>query len=229
MSIPVLILGESGNGKTFSLRNFKPEEVSVISIYKNRLWFDEKFPAFGMKCVKPPKTLAKDKQSFAQLHSAIYAWVEMAIRTAKTKVVVVDDSQFLMANEFTDRAMEKGYDKFTEIAVNFKHLIDFVNDLGDQDKIVYFLNHSEVVGEKCKIKTIGKMLDEKITVEGLFDIVLYCENYKFYTQANNMSTAKTPFGMFELELDNDLKFVDSRIREFSGLAPLDGGDADAEA
>lgn len=218
MSLPVLVIGESGNGKTFSLRNFNPEEVGVISIYKGRLFFPADMPAHGMKCVKPPKELAKDQKSYAQVHKAIYAWVEMVIKKSPKKVIVVDDSQYLMANEFTDRAMEKGYDKFTEIAVNFKHLIDSVNDLEDEDKIVYFLNHSESVGEKCKIKTIGKMLDEKITVEGMFDIVLYCENFKFYTQSNNMSTAKTPFGMFDsVEIDNDLKFVDEQIRKYCGM------------
>jgi len=218
MSLPVLVIGESGNGKTFSLRNFKPEEVGVISIYKGRLFFPPEMPAHGMQCVKPPKSLAKDQKSYSTYHKAIYAWVEMCIKKTDKKIVVIDDSQYLMANEFTDRAMEKGYDKFTEIAVNFKHLIDVVNDLEDQDKIVYFLNHSELVGEKSKVKTIGKMLDEKITVEGLFDIVLYCENYKFFTQSNNTSTAKTPFGMFDdIQIDNDLKMVDSRIREYCGM------------
>ena len=218
MALPVLVIGESGNGKTFSLRNFKPDEVGVVSIYKGRLFFPPDMPAHGMQCVKPPKDLAKDQKSYSQVHRAIYAWIEMVIKKSTKKVLVIDDSQYLMANEFTDRAMEKGYDKFTEIAVNFKHLIDFVNDLEDPGKIVYFLNHSEVVGEKCKVKTIGKMLDEKITVEGLFDIVLYCENYKFYTQANNMSTAKTPYGMFDdVEIDNDLKMVDERIRKYCGM------------
>lgn len=219
MSLPVLIIGESGNGKTFSLRNFAPDEVGVISCYKGRLFFPEAMPAYGMKCVKPPKELAKDQKSYGTYHKAIYSWIEMCIKKSTKKVLVIDDSQYLMVNEFTDRGAEKGYDKFTDIAVNFKHLIDCINDLDDENKIIYLLHHCEdAPGDKKKIKTIGKMLDEKITVEGLFDIVLYCENYKFYTQANNMSTAKTPFGMFDsVEIENDLKMVDERIRKYCGM------------
>lgn len=219
MALPVLVIGDSGNGKTFSLKNFTPDEVGVISCYKGRLFFPEEFPAHGMKCVKPPKELAKDQNSYATYHKAIYSWIEMCIKKSKKNVIVIDDSQYLMVNEFTDRGAERGYDKFTDIAVNFKHLIDCINDLEDENKIVYLLHHSEdAAGEKKKVKTIGKMLDEKITIEGLFDIVLYCEGYKFYTQNNNMSTAKTPFGMFsEVEIDNDLKAVDTRIREYCGM------------
>lgn len=219
MSLPVLIIGESGNGKTFSLKNFAPDDVGVISCYKGRLFFPEEFPAHGMKCVKPPKDLAKDQNSYATYHKAIYAWIEMCIKKSQKKVIVIDDSQYLMVNEFTDRGSEKGYDKFTDIAVNFKHLIDCINDLDDDSKIVYLLHHCEdAPGDKKKVKTIGKMLDEKITIEGLFDVVLYCEGYKFFTQSNNTSTAKTPFGMFsDVEIDNDLKMVDQRIREYCGM------------
>ena len=89
--------------------------------------------------------------------------------------------------------------------------------MADDDKIVYFLHHSEADGEREKVKTIGKMLDEKLTVEGCFDIVIYCQDHKFYTQANNQSTAKSPEDMFELEMPNDLKAVDKAIREYYGM------------
>ena len=104
------------------------------------------------------------------------------------------------------------------MAANFRNLIHFINELDQEDKIVYFLHHTETDAdgrEKCK--TIGKMLDEKLTVEGCFDIVLYCQDHKFYTQANGISTAKSPEGMFDLEIPNDLKAVDSAIREYYGM------------
>lgn len=124
----------------------------------------------------------------------------------------------MIANEFFDRANEKGFDKFTTIAANFRDLIHFINEIDEDDKIVYFLHHSELDQDgKEKVKTIGKMLDEKLTVEGCFDVVLYCQDYKFFTQANGQSVAKTPEGMFELEIPNDLKMVDDTIRDYYGI------------
>ena len=93
-----------------------------------------------------------------------------------------------------------------------------MNELEDDDKIVYFLHHTETDAAGLeKVKTIGKMLDEKLTVEGCFDIVLYCQDYKFFTQSNSQSTAKSPEGMFDLEIPNDLKAVDDAIREYYGM------------
>jgi hypothetical protein len=142
----------------------------------------------------------------------------MVIKKAKSKSIVIDDSQYLMVNELFDRAYEKGYDKFVGMAANFRNLIHFINDMDEEDKIVYFLHHSELDTDgREKVKTIGKMLDEKLTVEGCFDIVLYCQDHKFFTQSNGQSTAKTPEGMFPLEIPNDLKAVDMAIREYYGL------------
>ena len=103
--------------------------------------------------------------------------------------------------------------------MNFRNLVHYVNDMPDDDKIVYFLHHSEADTDgREKAKTIGRMLDEKLTIEGCFDIVIYCQDHKFYTQGDGMSTAKTPEGMFaESEIPNDLKAVDAAIREYYGL------------
>lgn len=159
-----------------------------------------------------------DINTYAQANAAKYAWIERKIQQAKVPAVVIDDSQYLLVNELFDRSGEKGYDKFTEIAKNFRDLIHFVNDLEDDNKIVYFLHHTEVDADgREKVKTIGKMLDEKLTVEGCFDVVLFCQDHKFFTQANGMSSAKSPEGMFDLEIPNDLKAVDVAIREYYGM------------
>ena len=214
MSLPVLIEGRSGSGKTFSLKNFKPEEIGVISVEKGRLPFRTE-----IKAVKIPKFENNaDINSYAQANAAKYAWIERTISKSQVKSIVIDDSQYLMANELFDRSGEKGYDKFTEMAKNFRNLIHFVNELDDDDKIVYFLHHTEVDSdgrEKCK--TIGKMLDEKLVVEGCFDIVIYSQDHEFYTQGNGMSTAKSPEGMFDAKIPNDLKAVDDAIREYYGM------------
>ena len=212
MAIPVFIIGRSGTGKTYSIKNFKAEEVGVISVEKGRLPFKT-----DIKTVKIPKDFTVNTS--AQLNAAKYAWIEMVISKSKAKSIIIDDSQYLLVNELFDRSKEKGYDKFTDIAVNFRNLVHFVNDMPDDDKIVYFLHHSETDSDgREKAKTIGRMLDEKLTLEGCFDIVLFCQDHKFYTQSAGMSTAKTPEGMFEdEEIPNDLKMVDSAIRSYYQL------------
>ena len=213
MAIPVLIMGRSGSGKTYSIKNFSPEEVGIISVEKGRLPFRSK-----LKTVRIPKDFGDDVNTYAKLNIARYTWIETVIRKSKAKSIVIDDSQYLLVNELFDRAKEKGYDKFTDMAVNFRNLIHFINDLEQEDKIVYFLHHTELDTDgREKAKTIGRMLDEKLTVEGCFDIVLFCQDHKFYTQTNGMSTAKSPEGMFDLEIPNDLKTVDVAIREYYGL------------
>ena len=213
MALPVLIIGRSGSGKTYSLKNFAPDEVGVISVEKGRLPFKS-----DIKTVRIPKSFGPDVKTYAQLNAAKYSWIQNIIAGSEVKSVVIDDSQYLLVNELFDRAAEKGYDKFTSMAANFRNLIHFINELEDEDKIVYFLHHSELDSDgREKVKTIGKMLDEKLTVEGCFDIVLYCQDHRFFTQSNGQSTAKSPEGMFELEIPNDLKAVDMAIREYYGM------------
>ena len=211
MALPVLVFGGSGSGKTFSLKNFKSDEVGVISVEKGRLPFRS-----DIKVAKVPKDPTKgEARDAAQVNAAKYGWIMRTIQTAKCKSIAIDDSQYLLVNELFDRTYEKGYDKFTSMAQKFRDLIHFVNDLEDANKIVYFLHHSEADSDgREKVKTIGKMLDEKLTVEGCFDIVLYCQDHKFFTQSNGQSTAKSPEDMFELEIPNDLKLVDDKIREY---------------
>lgn len=214
MAIPVLIIGRSGSGKTYSLKNFKADEVGVISVEKGRLPFKT-----DIKAVKVPKDPTKgEARDAAQMNAAKYAWIMRTIQNAKAKSIVIDDSQYLMVNELFDRTYEKGYDKFTSMAQKFRDLIHFINELEDGEKIVYFLHHSELDTDgREKVKTIGKMLDEKLTVEGCFDIVIYCQDHKFFTQSNGQSTAKTPEDMFPLEIPNDLKLVDDTIRDYYNM------------
>lgn len=220
MAIPVLVMGRSGSGKTYSLKNFEPDEVGIISVEKGRLPFKSK-----LKVVRiPAYEKSENVTSMAQANAAKYAWLMSVIQKSKTKSLVIDDSQYLMANELFDRANEKGYDKFTNMAANFRNLIHFINELPEDDKIVYFLHHTETDTDgREKVKTIGKMLDEKLCIEGCFDIVIYCADHKFYTQSNGQSTAKSPEDMFELEIPNDLKFVDDSIRNYYQL----GGDRES--
>lgn len=219
MGIPVLIMGKSGSGKTYSMKNLNPDKVGVISIEKGRLPFKS-----NMKVARIPKQLknpdGSEAVSYKQINCARYSWlISVITKSKKLDALVVDDSQYLMVDELFDRAAEKGYDKFTDIAKNFRDLIHSVNEDAPENLIVYFLHHTESGAdnrEKCK--TIGKMLEEKLVIEGMFDIVIYCADHKFYTQANELSTAKTPEDMFpDVEIPNDLAVVDAAIREYYGM------------
>jgi len=201
MGIPVLILGESGSGKTFAIKNMDPEKVGVFLVEKPRLPFRKEF-----KCKK----------------NATYLDIMKALADPKLKQYVIDDSQYLLVNEFFDRAGEIGYQKFTDMALNFRNLIHFVINKAPDNVIVYFLHHTETDNNgKIKAKTIGKMLDEKLTVEGLFDIVLRTQvdpdGHWFLTQSNGYDTVKSPEEMFEQKIPNDLAAVDKTIREYYGM------------
>ena len=135
MALPVLVMGRSGSGKTYSLKNFKPGEIGIISVEKGRLPFKS-----DLKVVKVPKyENSADINTYAQANAAKYAWIERAIAKASAQSIAIDDSQYLLVNELFDRSAEKGYDKFVEMALHFRNLIHFINDLDDDNKIVYFL------------------------------------------------------------------------------------------
>ena len=127
-----------------------------------------------------------------------------------------------MAFEMFDKAKEIGYNKFTDVALHFRNLIDFIIRGLPEDVIVYFLHHTETTETgKIKAKTSGKMLDNQLTLEGLFSIVLLCKTdgkeHYFETQSDGFTTCKSPMEMFKLKIDNDLKMVDTKIREYYEL------------
>jgi len=202
MGIPVLILGSSGSGKSASMRNYKSGEIGIINVSGKPLPFKSDM-----------KTFVSDN----------YDQIEDVLVKATAKTIIIDDAQYLMANEFMWTAKQNGYQKFTDIALNFWTLVQTViKDLPD-DVIVYFLSHVETdANGNIKMKTIGKMLDEKITMEGLFTIVLRTQvadgKYTFRTQTDGADTVKSPMGLFAtLEIDNDLKAVDNAIRDYYGI------------
>ena len=201
MGIPVLILGASGSGKSTSLRNFKKGEICVMNVAGKPLPF---------------------RSNLDMVNNATYESIGQTLKQNQFKSYVVDDSQYLLAFEMFDRAKETGYGKFTDIALRFRNMLSYVARNTPDDCIVYFLHHTEETETgKVKAKTVGKMLDNQLTVEGLFSIVLLasCDgmNYKFITQSDGVTTAKSPMDMFEREIDNDLKFVDETIREYWNL------------
>ena len=218
MGIPVLIIGESGSGKTYSIKNLDPDKVGIFLCEKNRLPFRKKFITYKVRNMQKEE----DGKVTIYRQSAV---IQTMLRHPKApkKIYVIDDSQYIMANEFFDRANEKGYDKFVDIGANFRNLVHMVNNELPDDVIVYFLHHPETDSNtgRVKAKTIGRMLDEKLTLEGCFDIVLHArtdgQEHWFSTQSDGTDTAKSPEEMFEQKIPNDLAFVDRTIREYYGM------------
>lgn len=212
MGIPVAIIGESGSGKSASMRNFKINELGIINVSRKPLPF---------------------KSDLKTYNSDNYMNIEEVIKKAAARSIVIDDAQYLMANEYMRGAKITGYQKFVDIALNYWTLVQMVITELPDDKIVYFMMHVERdQNGNEKMKTIGKMLDEKITLEGLFTIVLKTVvangKYQFSTQTSGQDPVKSPMGMFaDLLIDNDLKSVDSIIRDYYGITKPKGDKKDA--
>ena len=201
MAVLVMIYGQSGTGKSTSLRNFTDDEVAVINVSGKPLPFRNKLTTY-------------DTDSYTK--------ISVALNKIERKSIVIDDATYLMVNEFMRTAKVTGYQKYTDMAVNFNSLVAQASQLAN-DKIVYFLGHSDLKDDGTEhFKTIGKMLDNYVTVEGKFTIVLKTVvqdgKYYFSTHNSGQDTVKSPLGMFEDNyVDNDLKAVDAVIREYYGI------------
>lgn len=215
MSIATLVIGESGSGKSTSLRNMDAESTLLIQAVPKPL-------PFRQADWKPWDQESKTGSVYVTDNSALIAKIIQAAPKYGKKKIIIDDAQYIMANEFMRRSAEKSYDKFTEIGRNFWDVINAAT-YAPSDVRVYMLTHSQSDDQgKTKAKTIGRMLDEKITVEGLFTIVLRAfrkdGKYMFATQTSGMDTCKSPMGLFEEEaIDNDLAEIDRKICEYYGI------------
>ncbi len=205
MAIPVLIIGKSGSGKSTSLRNFNEKELAFVNVIKKPLPFRKKFES----------TLETDD----------YKTIIESIYKTKKKAIVIDDSGYLITNQFMKNHSKSGggnsvFNLYNDLADRFWNLIEFIKNKVDQDKIVYFIMHEDKNDSgDIKPKTIGKLLDEKVCVEGMFTIVLRTDiedrKYVFKTHTDGKDVTKTPIGMFEEDsMDNDLKIVDTTIRKY---------------
>ena len=200
-SVPVLLVGPSGSGKSTSLRNFTSDEVAVVNVLGKPLPFKSD--------IKAPKL---DN----------YEQIIKAIAGTKKKTIVIDDAGYLLTNEFMNKSSIKGYDKYNEMANNFFNLINGIKNL-EGGKTVYLIMHEDIDEfGNVKPKTIGKLLDDKVNIQGMFTICIRSAfdngNYIFRLKTNGQDCVKTPFGMFENEtMENDLKEFDKIVREYYDL------------
>ena len=204
MGVAVLILGESGSGKSASMRNFNSEDERVLNVAS------KPFPFRNVNKLK-------------KADKATYAMIKGAVSSGQSLSYVIDDAQYLMAFESFEKANETGYTKFTLMAKNYEEMLRYIQEDTSPDTIVYIMQHIDTdENGKVKAKTLGKMLDQQLTIEGLFTIVLLAKadekRHYFVTQSDGTNPCKSPMGMFDdIEIDNDLKMVDDTIREYYGL------------
>lgn len=208
MAEPILIYGKSGSGKSRSLKNFAEDEIFFINVVSKRLPFPKKFKY--------------------ELKTTNYEKIKDQLLKMPCKIAVIDDAGYLMTNTFMDghnnpKGGASTFDLFNKIGDEFWQLIRFIKNQLPEDVRVYFMMHelSSDIGE-VKVRTIGKLLDEKVCIEGMFTVCLHCmtngQKHYFKTQGGSMDIAKSPEEMFPLEIENDLKFVDDRIVEFYGFS-----------
>lgn len=211
MAVNTLIMGESGSGKSSSIRTLNPQETYIINI------LDKPLPFRGFKKNYVQKVGGNYFSSTN--HNLIKTVVGKAAALEHVKTIIIDDFQYMLASEFMNRATERGFDKFTEIA---QHAWDLVLTCQQcrPDLNIFFLSHTENNSEGiAKCKTIGKMLDEKVTLEGMFTVVLHAflvdDSYKFLTQHDGRHIAKSPMGMFDDKLIvNDLQYVIDKMNAY---------------
>ena len=207
MAEAILVYGKSGSGKSRSLKNFGEDEILFVNVISKRLPFQKKFNY--------------------ELKTTDYNKIKEKLLKMPCKVAVIDDAGYLMTNTFmTGHSNPKGssstFDLFNTIGDDFWNLIQFIKLNLPEDVRVYIMMHeiSNDVGE-IKVRTIGKLLDEKVCIEGMFTVCLHClikgDKHYFKTQGGSNDIAKSPEDMFDLEIENDLKMVDDRIVEFYGF------------
>ena len=208
MGVAVLVLGASGSGKSASMRNFKENDVRILNVASKPLPF-------------------RNVNKLKKADKATYAMIKGAVKSGQTLSYVVDDAQYLMAFESFEKINETGYSKFSAMAKNYEDMLRTIQEDTSPDTIVYIMQHIDKDEDgNIKAKTLGKMLDQQLTIEGLFSIVLLAKaeerRHFFVTQSDGTNPCKSPMGMFdEIEIDNDLKMVDDTIREYYGMKKAD--------
>jgi len=220
MSTNVLIIGESGSGKSTAIRTLNPKETFIINVLDKPLPFKGWRRNYIIVKDEDGKITNETNYLYTDKYSKICSIMQyISKHRIDIKNVIIDDFQYIMANEFMNRASEKGYEKFTEIA---KHAWDVINasNFARNDLTFFYLSHCDTdANGKIKCKTIGKMLDDKISIEGMFSVVFYShireEGYVFQTQGDGNTIAKSPMDMFnELYIPNDLQYVADKVNDY---------------
>lgn len=225
MAYGVLLIGESGSGKSTSIETLNPKETFIINVKNKAL------PFKGWKNIYIPFSKENPNGNYIGTDdpkTMLAVMQHVSDKMPHIKQLIIEDFQYMAANEYMMRAKESGFAKFTDIGKNIYTLADAHNKLRE-DLTVIYLNHpdetTDSMGDKkVRAKTAGKLIDNVVTLEGLFTLVLFTKvkkgkdamEYSFITQSDGVTTAKSPRGMFEtLEIPNDLNYVITKINEYN--------------
>ncbi len=211
MSIPILILGDSGQGKSYSMRNLDPAQCAVIQAWPKDLPFTK--PGW--------EPFSKETRSGNLFRTDNANDILTIIRGTKKPIIVLDDFQFVLSNEFMRRVKEKGFDKFNDIGGSAFDILRSAAQL-DDNKRIYFMWHTDVEDDGRVVpKTIGKLLKEKQSIAGMFTTCLMTKyvdgEFKFVTKTNGFDPVKSPPGMFDDLEPNDLEQIDQKLCAFKGI------------
>lgn len=216
MSNSILIIGESGSGKSTSIRTLDPKETFIINVLDKPLpfkGFKKLYKPFGKDTPEGNYYCTDKAETIVKLIQKVNS------ERLEIKNLIIDDWQYVMANDFMRKALEKGYEKFSLLGKNAWETINAINSCRP-DLLVFVLSHSDTdIHGRAKCKTIGKMLEDKICIEGMFTTVLHAitqeGRFKFLTQNDGMHLAKAPMGMFpDSFIDNDLAFVKQQMQSY---------------
>lgn len=216
MSIVTIVMGDPGTGKSTSIRNLDPSTTFIINVLDKPLPFKGGKGNYSLLSAENPTGNYIQTDDSEKIISMIKAISE---RRPDIETIIIDDFQYIMANEFMRKAKERGFDKFVDIGVKAWNVIN--SAIASRDNLVVFvLSHTESDNQgKVKIKTIGKMLDEKVSLEGMVSIILHSividGKHKFLSQNDGQHIARSPIDMFESKLiDNDLLIIKNKIHEY---------------
>lgn len=223
MAIVTSIIGKSGSGKSTSMEKII-QDKNVIVIRPSKKPFPWKNTPELQKVIKKwDKEKKEGSYIFSDNSDFMIQAMKLYTETYGKKIIIIEDSTFVMTNYFMETALETGFTKFTQNALNYFNIIKAAEEL-DEDVRVYFINHIEEDANGFKkVKTIGKMLDEKIDIPSLLTIVLESQiidgkHYFMTNKKSGMDIAKSPKDMFkDIAIPNDLQLVDEAIKEYYGI------------
>lgn len=208
MAHKVLILGSSGAGKSTSIRNLNPDETFIIKAVEKQLPFKKSETLYN----------SENKNIFTtQKINSVLSMLDRIEKNSKVKTLIIDDFNYLLTFGYKEKAVEKGYQKFETLAFGIIDIFSKIDTMRN-DLIVYVMAHTQKDQDgKLSMKTIGKFLDDKVVIEGLFSMVILAlgseGDYKF--KVNGIDPAKTPMEMFETdEIENDLTLINKTIKEY---------------
>ncbi len=216
MSKAVLILGQSGSGKSTSIRTLPPKETFVLNVIGKSLPFkgsSKNYTKLSSDGLEGNYYSSDNALTIIKLINIINT------KRPDIKYLVIDDCGYIIMNSFMRKSLENGYSKYTAIGKEFSDLINIVNDLRE-DLFCFVMMHVDTDQDgKTKPKTVGKMIDQYVCIEGKFSYCLHTHvsdgNYKFITNYDNFHMAKSPMGCFEDKLiDNDLMYVADKINSY---------------